>query len=598
MLTLTDPKTGLQCRCEVTVFDDFPAIEWVLYFKNNGDKPTPIIEDILPLDTTFSLAKDRPAIVHHANGSDCRMDDFAPLETQLGQNSQLHLCPNCARSSSGTLPFFNIEMGSEGVIGAIGWSGSWRADITRREDDVQLSAGMKKTHLKLLPGEEIRTPRILLLFWENDRIQGHNMLRRFILAHHTPYYDGEVLQAPVCELEWGENPDYSQIQKARWCRDNDIPTEYIWIDAGWFGDSPYNENATTFDPGWWSQVGNWWPNKITYPNGLKPVGDALKEMGLGFVLWIEAERAFNGTKFVCEHPEWFIGPKEDSYLLNLGLPEARKAITDLVSDILIEGGVTCYRQDFNFDPASYWEEADTPDRVGMSEIRHIEGLYAFWDELRSRIPGLIIDNCAGGGRRIDLETISRSIPLWRSDFQCWPDFDPIGMQGQTSGLSLWVPLSTGCYSRADEPDTYAFRSALGPGLVTTLNMYGVEPTCKLPFDWLRKAMAEEFRVRKYFYGDFYPLLSFTLADDAWVAWQFDRSDLGEGMVLAIRRPNSPFITMVTLLRGLDPDAVYEFASQDGGDSIKAMGNDLMNMGFRIDIDEKPGSVLYIYKKLR
>lgn len=339
------------------------------------------------------------------------------------------------------------------------------------------------------------------------------------------------------------------------------------------------------------------PNKTTYPNGLKPVGDAIKEMGLGFVLWIEPERAIKDTLFVREHPEWFFDPEGDTYLFKLGLPEARKALTDFVVNILKECSVAFYRQDFNFDPGPYWEKADAPDRVGMTEIRHIEGLYAYWDELRERIPGLMIDNCASGGRRIDLETISRSIPLWRSDYQCRLNFDPIGMQGQTHGINLWIPLSTGCFEKSSEPDIYAFRSALGPGMVTNMNVYGTDPGCPLPVEWLRNAMEEEFRVRKYFYGDFYPLLSFTLSDDAWVAWQFDRPDLGEGIVIALRRPNSPFTTMVPQLKGLDFDATYEFKSADDGDSITAKGTDLMQNGFQIEINEKPGSALYIYKKL-
>ena len=49
------------------------------------------------------------------------------------------------------------------------------------------------------------------------------------------------------------------------------------------------------------------------------------------------------------------------------------------------------------DPRAWWKAADTPDRQGMAEIRHIEGLYAFWDGLLQRHPGLMIDNCASGG---------------------------------------------------------------------------------------------------------------------------------------------------------------------------------------------------------
>ena len=60
-------------------------------------------------------------------------------------------------------------------------------------------------------------------------------------------------------------------------------------------------------------------------------------------------------------------------------------------------------------PLDFWRGNDPPDRQGMTEIRYIEGLYALWDEPRGRHPGLLIDDCASGGRRIDLEMISRSV---------------------------------------------------------------------------------------------------------------------------------------------------------------------------------------------
>src|SRR5512136_3398137 len=115
-----------------------------------------------------------------------------------------------------------------------------------------------------------------------------------------------------------------------------------------------------------------------------------------------------------------------------------------------EVGIDVYRQDFNMEPLRYWQEADEPERVGMHEIRHVEGLYALWDELRARHPGLAIDNCASGGRRIDLETVSRSYALWRSDFQDIGVLNlpnPLGTsaiasQVQTIGLGLYVPFST------------------------------------------------------------------------------------------------------------------------------------------------------------
>lgn len=79
--------------------------------------------------------------------------------------------------------------------------------------------------------------------------------------------------------------------------------------------------------------------------------------------------------------------------------------------------------------------AQTPK--SPSEIRWIEGLYAFWDELLRRHPGLIIDDCASGGRRIDLEMIGRSTALSRTDFPG----DLLASQYHGFGLLRWVPLN-------------------------------------------------------------------------------------------------------------------------------------------------------------
>ena len=63
-----------------------------------------------------------------------------------------------------------------------------------------------------------------------------------------------------------------------------------------------------------------------------------------------------------------------------------------------------------------WEYNDEDGRRGIVEIKYINNLYYFWDSLLARFPHLLIDNCAGGGNRIDIEMLSRSVSLWRSDY--------------------------------------------------------------------------------------------------------------------------------------------------------------------------------------
>jgi len=119
----------------------------------------------------------------------------------------------------------------------------------------------------------------------------------------------------------------------------------------------------------------------------------------------------------------------------------------------------------------------------------------------------------------------------------------------------------------------------------------------LPVEAIRPLMDEVLAMRKYFYGDFYPLLSFSLAADAWAAWQYDRPDLGEGMIVAFRRHESPFPQWEAKLQGLDPDADYELLSWDDASIRRMTGKTLMFDSLIVTIDGKPGAALYTYRRI-
>ncbi len=398
-LVHADRNTGLECRCNLKEYADFPALEWVASFRNTGKKDTPILSDIMALDVLFPLDPGAPCQVHHARGGLTQKDDFEPLATPLTfrqGGSRLELSARTGKSSTLHLPFFNIRLGAGGVIGAIGWTGGWSAAFQREQEGVRVRAGMERTHLRLHPGEEIRTPRMLLVFWqggddETERVRSHNILRRLLLEHYVPRPNGEILEPPFCEGTWGAQTEAAHLEKIRWLEENRIPTECYWIDAGWYGERPLAEAADTLGSGWMRQVGSWNANAEAYPRGLAPVSQAARGAGLGFLLWLEPERVFEGTRLFRDHPEWLIGPvpsggtKGMNYMLNLGNAEARRHVTDLVSAMIREQGITCYRQDFNdLRVPELFAMADAPDRVGMAEIRHVTGLYAFWDELLAR----------------------------------------------------------------------------------------------------------------------------------------------------------------------------------------------------------------------
>jgi alpha-galactosidase len=616
-----DPATRLKVTAEVRLYSDFPgAVDWVLRFRNDGQADTPIIDDILPLNWTLA-ASAGDCLIRHARGSDARAEDFKPLEEHFGPGKSDHLesSPGGDPSSGNTLPFFNLQTGDHGVIGAIGWTGGWKADFTYTQDGkrIAVTGGMKRTHLLLHPGEEVRTPRIVLMSWSGgDWEDSQNIWRRLLFAHYTPRDNdkqqndkrdnGKPMRGPVLFGSWGSEPIDNKLAYIKWVQDHKIPVELYAVDAGWYGDSFGAESDPT-NP-WWKNRGDWFPSPRYYPNGIKPLGDALKAAGFGFSLWIEPETSMPNRKIVNDHPNWYLHsdrPVNPGVLLaNLGNAATLKGITDMVSGFITDFGMTWYRQDFNIPPERYWEMADTPDRIGMTEIAHVEGLYKMWDDLLAQHPGLRIDNCASGGRRIDIEMMSRSFIVWRTDHGI---VDTLADQAQTQALAPWAPENMGFETFTQSSPWTKPRPYTTPESLYLMRLgynagYGVGPGAAGVdndswVDWIKQAIGEYREVQPYFYGDFHALVPYSLGEESWTAWQWDRPENRDGMVLVLRRPKSPFTTMELGLKHLDPNSPYEVeirSTYEKAPTKEIKGSDLARL--QIQLADAPSSVIVFYRR--
>jgi alpha-galactosidase len=244
-----------------------------------------------------------------------------------------------------------------------------------------------------------------------------------------------------------------------------------------------------------------------------------------------------------------------------------------------------YRQDFNFPPLAIWRGNDAPDRQGITEIKHVEGYLAYFDELRRRFPNLLIDTCASGGRRNDLETLRRAVPLWRSDYP----YKPASQQGETYGLSLWVPF----YGTAvNSLDPYIFRSQMTPAVGYGMDHQQIEGQHPKAI-----ALFKQWRsVVDYFYNDYYPLTPYSLENNAWVAWQWNRSKDGSGVIQVFRHEDSPFTTARFRLRGLDPAAHYRVENMDSAQATELTGKALMEEGLPVTLAHQPDSALIRYQQ--
>ncbi len=626
VITYLDPSTGLQVACEALIYTDFPAVEWLLRLTNTGAADTPMIESILPLDLGISTPqiqwpyKDAApfpglcdVMLHHVYDSGTTWSDYIPQDKMVHPGAEIILSPHrkAVLSESmqplheriakqartpGSIPYFSLEWSNGGVVGGIGWTGMWRFDLRRNEArELTMQIGQDRTHLRLHPGESIRTPSVLLVPWQgNDRMRGHNFLRRLLFAHYVPKVNGQIPVVPIAVVPYGIDLNGATEEKLleSISKTPQIGVEALWIDAGWFVGK------------WPSGAGNWTPRPEMYPRGLKPVADAVHEKGMKFLLWFEPERVACDTEIARQHPSWVIGgrlrqvfPVDEDMIIgevfNLGDPVARQWMTDFLSDSIVKWGIDIYRQDRNLVPFSCVNAYEEEDRQGMAEIRYVEGHYAMLDELLHRHPGLMIDNANWRNTGCDLEMVKRSIgSLSRSECTLFvSDHKQRYDQMATAALSQYLPIS-GNPIFGFEP--YHVRSSATSGVAIALDPRDET----FPVEQARLAIEEIRSLRPYWSGDFYPLVeTIDLDERNWCAWQFHRLDLDAGYAVFFRRSKCPFVLAEMALRALDAHAQYNVTFKEHYDVKEERtmsGAELAKL--RVEIPNVSGSVLVTYRK--
>ena len=541
---------GFEARLDVCLFDEPAAAEFHWVFTNNGVEPSQRVTEAYAIDLSAPSEEGR-CVLHTAMGGITgkvspkpESAGFELAATPLGEKA---LTVSGGRSSNGHLPFYCLEhlSGDWGVAAALGWSGQWeaRGDFDAASGRVTFRAGMSPVGFRMPPGGSVRMPRAMLVPYEGDARVGKNRLRRLLRDRYQGRLDGEQVLPPVSFSTWFVfHNDVNAAMLAELAEEAfDLGIEYFCLDAGWFdGDFPKG-------------VGNWTVNREKFPDGLEAVADRVHELGMKFGLWFEPERVSEGTRWESEHGDLLYDARAagDRRLLDLSKPEARRLVLDMMSGYIDRLGVDWIRYDFNINPLGFWTATEGPDEQGLAQLRYMNGLYSMLDELMQRHPGLLIEQCASGGRRIDLETVRHGQTFWKSD----DTFDQQLMRFHETGGNEFLPgglLNTNYCTFASEGEVLAlFAGPLGFG--ADFRTLTAEQKA-----FLKRAIAAYKEVREYLNANFYPAFPQTKDGAAWNGWQFVAPETGEGAIIVYRPERAAEERQVVSLSGLTPGADYRF----------------------------------------
>lgn len=595
--TTTDMRhkaSGLVFTVQSVLYEKYAAYEWVIYITNPTENDSPVVSELKALDYNF---EGENPVLYHTEG------DFAQFLPEISElNGTLSFAPDNGRSTGGAFPYYRLEYGDGGAFLAIGWAGQWSAVFDNGADSAvtNVTAGQQTFNAYLKAGEIVRTPTISIINYDgrDNEDRTVNLWRRWyidnIMARVQDGGDSEALFAPQIGAHTAPNvaeevlaTEENIMEVIQFLADNDIDLTFYWIDAGWYynvGDEYIGSTKTS-----WQQVGTWIMDTERFPTKMKAISDLCAQYGIKTLLWFEPERiAVDLAGLAADertiNPEWII----NSNFLDMGNPEAVEFISKHVISVMKEGGISLYREDFNIDPLPFWTAADEElgeNRQGITENKHIQGHFQYWDSIREAFPESPIDACASGGLRLDLDTMRYAISLHRTDYGY---SDNLANQCYSVEMYKWMPYFSAAIGEATA-DKYALRMALTPYMRIPTYWY----SAPYDLDIIKDAIEEHHKIDDYFYADYYDLLGYSRSEEEWIAWEFFDESTESGYALAFRHKNAPASKNIKL-RGLDPEKQYHVWFEDRGEHITASGRSLMEEGITVTLPAAETSdIIYI-----
>ncbi|MDT0266845.1 alpha-galactosidase [Streptomyces sp. DSM 44915] len=191
-------------------------------------------------------------------------------------------------------------------------------------------------------------------------------------------------------------------------RGAEVGVERYVLDDGWFLGRRHDGAG----------LGDWYVDETVWPDGLHPLVDHVRGLGMEFGLWVEPEMINPNSRLAEAHPEWILatggrlpGELRGQQVLDLTHPEAYAYVHERLDALLTEYDISYLKWDHNRELG---DAGHSPD--GAAAVRgQTLAVYRLLDQLRAAHPGLEIESCSGGGARVDLGILEHTDRVWGSD---------------------------------------------------------------------------------------------------------------------------------------------------------------------------------------
>jgi alpha-galactosidase len=369
---------------------------------------------------------------------------------------------------------------------------------------------------------------------------------------------------------------------------SELGIELFQLDAGWH---PSEGARSVWD--FTSGLGTWRVDPDRFPEGLGPVGDYARRRGMRFGVWVEPERvslATVGRPGLAE--ERFLATTNDEYspgLSNrdavdgqicLGDRAAREWVLSRLTAFIAEARPDYLKWDYN-----RWMICDRPDHghpIDGGNFAHVRGLYEVLDTVRARFPALEIENCSGGGNRLDFGLARRTDAGWMDDTTAPSRHVRHNLEGLTAVFPASYLLSYVMPHR-DEPIAGATDMA-APVRSRMMGTLGLS----VDFSSLGRGdverLGEQVDLARRLRDTQIDATTYLLTDQAaqqpaWEVVQQQSRASGAGLLWVF--DNGGANTGHVRLRDLSRETQYELRSMDDRRTARATGGALMDEGLEV-----------------